>query len=156
MLLVRAHCDLECKLPLGISSCVSIMPVWPCRMLRELRFAHWEARVPLPRMEPQGGAREGGPNSVWRAGVLVQQTGTLPDAPDLDACVLHQKLQMLNCCILIARHPEAAFITLSIPSVGSPSGDQAVKMRMPRLVTSDLLAEREAALTAAGSHSTCP
>ena len=125
-------------------------------MLRELRFAHWEARTPLPRMEPQGSLHEGGPNGHWQAGVLAQQTGNLPDAPDLKACVLHQKLQMLNCCILVARHPEAAFIMLSIPSAGSPLGGQAVKMRMPRLVTSDLLAEREAALTAAGKDVICP
>ena len=125
-------------------------------MLRELRFAHWEARIPLPRMEPQGSALEGSPNSHWQAGVLAQQAGILPDAPDLKACVLHQKLQMLSCCILVARHPEAAFTTLSIPSAGSPSGGQVVKMRMPRLVTSDLLAEREAALTAAGDYAVCP
>ena len=132
------------------------MPAWSCRMLRELRFAHWEALVPLPRMEPQGAAHEGGPNGHWQAGVLAQQAGASPDAPDLKACVLHQKLQMLNCCILVARHPEAAFITLSIPPAGSLSGNQAVKLRMPQLVTSDLLAEREAALTAAGDHANCP
>ena len=125
-------------------------------MLRELRFAHWEALIPLPRMEPQAVFHEGGANSHWQTGVLAQQTGNLPDAPALKACVLHQKLQMLNCCILVARQPEAAFITLSIPSAGSPSGGQAVKLRMPRLVTSDLLAEKEAALTAAGDHAMFP
>ena len=124
-------------------------------MLRELRFAHWEARIPLPRMDPQGGSPGGGPNSHWQSGLLAQQTGNLVDAPDLKACVLHQKLQMLNCCILMARHSEAAFITLSTPSVGSRSGGQAVKLRVPRLVTSDLLAEREAGLRAAGDPIIC-
>ena len=47
---------------------------------------HWERGVPLPRM---------GPESASAAGV-----------PDFCACLLHQKLQLLNICI--ARRAEDA------------------------------------------------
>jgi hypothetical protein len=36
------------------------------------------------------------------------------DTPDFAACLLHQKLQMLNCCIFLIRHPDAAYISLSL------------------------------------------
>lgn len=93
------------------------------RMVRELRFAQWEAHQPLPRMKAQRGAQQQrGPNSHWWAGVLAGRAGGLPDAPDLRACILHQKLQMLDCCIFLSRHPDGGFITLNVPAAGPPSG----------------------------------
>ena len=70
-------------------------------------------------MRTQQGARLRGPNSHWQASVLAEITGGMPNAPDLGACILHQKLQMLNCCIFLIRHPDAAFISLSLPSTGA-------------------------------------
>jgi hypothetical protein len=83
-------------------------------MVRELRFAQWEARAPLPRMKATGTAQQQGPNSHWGTSVLASMAGGMPDAPDLSACLLHQKLQMLNCCIFLIRHPDAAYISLSL------------------------------------------
>ena len=96
-----------------------------CRMVRELRFARWETGAPLPRMRAQRVARSEGPNSHWQASVLAEMTGGMPDAPDLGACILHQKLQMLNCCIFLIRHPDAAFISLSLPCTGAASNVDA-------------------------------
>ena len=105
-----------------------------CRLVRELRFAQWEARAPLPRMKTQQGARLHGPNSHWQASVLAEMTGGMPDAPDLGACILHQKLQMLNCCIFLIRHPDAAFISLSLPSTGAASDAQSGTIMPNQLV----------------------
>ena len=91
-------------------------------MVRELRFAQWEARAPLPRMKATGIAQQNGPNSHWGASVLASMAGGMPDAPDLAACLLHQKLQMLNCCIFLIRHPDAAYISLPLPG---PTSDDA-------------------------------
>ena len=64
------------------------------RFVREVRFAHWEACTPLPRM-----------------------AAAEPPAPDLGLSLLHQKLQMLDVCIhkrrLIAKQ-RAATEVLSI------------------------------------------
>eukprot|EP01137_Pigoraptor_chileana_P031730 Opistho-2@20011 len=49
--------------------------------LREIRW-HWESLTLLPRMSGGDGHNEG-----------------RPALPDMSLCVLHQKLQMLNCCI---------------------------------------------------------
>ena len=48
------------------------------RFVREVRFAHWDRGVPLPRMD---GSSSG------------------ETAPDILACAMHQKLQMINACI---------------------------------------------------------
>ena len=68
------------------------------RFARELRFSHWEPRMRLPRMptdpdpgsDPTHGARR-------------------PPQPDLRAGLLHQKLQVLDCCIALLRMPGLAF-----------------------------------------------
>ena len=90
-----------------------------CRLVRELRFAHWEAQEQLPRMTRAASSSSASPsgqqhNQHWRAIRHAQA----PDAPDLAAGLLHQKLQMLNCCTFLCRHPEAAFVTA--PAVARP------------------------------------
>ena len=92
------------------------------RMMRELRFAHWEALQPLPRMEgshssssSRDGARAQHHNKHWEALKLPvrrspDQASSLPHAPDAGAGLLHQKLQMLDCCMLLRRQPEAGFV----------------------------------------------
>ena len=83
-----------------------------CRMVRELRFAHWEAQEQLPRMgRPKSHAAEAASGQQqnkrhWQT--FKQWQG--PEAPDLAAGLLHQKLQMLNCCTFLRRHPEAGFV----------------------------------------------
>jgi hypothetical protein len=98
-------------------------------MVRELRFAHWEALEPLPRMEAASGSGSTGEssgaggagslqsrNSLWEAllpppaHAAGLRQGRPPAAPDLAAGLLHQKLQMLDCCIWLRRHPGAAYV----------------------------------------------
>lgn len=91
-----------------------------CRLVRELRFAHWEAQEQLPRMTRTTDSGSATPsaqqqhNQHWRAIRHAEP----PDAPDLAAGLLHQKLQMLNCCTFLRRHPEAGFV--SVPAVARP------------------------------------
>ena len=107
-----------------VPSALCDSPLSMCRLVRELRFARWEARAPLPRMKTERGACLRGPNSHWQASVLAEMAGGMPGAPDLGACILHQKLQMLDCCIFLLRHPDAAFISLSLPSTApGPTAD---------------------------------
>lgn len=80
-------------------------------MVRELRFAHWEAQEQLPRMRRRRAhVSQSAPgqqhNRHWDAIKHPQA----PEAPDLAAGLLHQKLQMLNCCGFLRRHPEAGFV----------------------------------------------
>jgi Rab3 GTPase-activating protein catalytic subunit len=50
------------------------------RVVRDMRFLHWERGVPLPRMASDASASPDG-------------------VPDFAACLMHQKLQLLNICI---------------------------------------------------------
>lgn len=93
---------------------------WICygvrRMVRELRFAHWEAHEQLPRMDGRTGSKSGDSggsrqqNRHWQASKHPQA----PEAPDLAAGLLHQKLQMLNCCTFLRKHPEAGFVVTPV------------------------------------------
>ncbi|KAK9813462.1 hypothetical protein WJX73_000174 [Symbiochloris irregularis] len=51
------------------------------RFVREVRFSHWEAGLPLPCMQES------------------RDAGSSPPNPDLSQGLLHQKLQMLDVCI---------------------------------------------------------
>ncbi|BDA43382.1 Rab3 GTPase-activating protein catalytic subunit [Coccomyxa sp. Obi] len=104
---------------LVFQSARAVAVLW-LRLVRELRFAHWEAQELLPRMTRTANSGSASPsgqqqhNLHWRAIRHAQP----PDAPDLAAGLLHQKLQMLNCCTFLRRHPEAAFVTA--PAVATP------------------------------------
>ncbi|KAK9915450.1 hypothetical protein WJX75_009358 [Coccomyxa subellipsoidea] len=96
---------------LVFQSARAVAVLW-VRMVRELRFAHWEAQEQLPRMgRPKSHAAEAASGQQqnkrhWQT--FKQWQG--PEAPDLAAGLLHQKLQMLNCCTFLRRHPEAGFV----------------------------------------------
>ena len=88
----------------------------PCRFVGVLRHSYWEEGRPLPRMGgshmgmaeaaaavPEGG-QERPPASRMALGQQQgqwgqQAQGGVPPSPDLDCCLLHQKLQMLQLCI---------------------------------------------------------
>lgn len=100
----------------------AIACLWPA-VVDELRFRHWEAAAPLPRMDaPKAAAHRphgtAGGNIGARAGPFASAKEANPDTPtssspitagfappagparpDLSACLLHQKLQMLDFCI---------------------------------------------------------
>ena len=64
----------------------AIAMLWT-KFLRELRFAHWEANVPLPRMEIPSEQ----PTKI--------KNGCDDDTIDVDYCMTHQKLQLLDLSI---------------------------------------------------------
>ena len=68
------------------------------RFVREVRFAHWDRGVPLPRMD---GSSSG------------------ETAPDILACAMHQKLQMINACIHRRKaRAEAEFAESGVAKLG--------------------------------------
>ncbi len=71
------------------------------RVVRELRLAHWEPGVRLPRM-PRGGETSGGESSGL-------DPAALPPPPDPRACLLHQNLQLLDLCIAARAAAAPAF-----------------------------------------------
>lgn len=87
----------------------------------------------------------------WQA--LHGRFGTeVPEPPDLDACLLHQKLQMLDCCIFMSRHPQAGFITAKpvmrhehgaavATAAGLDAPDSAMAAASPSFASSPLAAE---------------
>ena len=97
----------------------AIAMLW-ARFLRELRFAHWEPRVALPRMPTAAAA------AAQQAGQLGGKDGgsaaaaRLPPPPDLRCGLLHQKLQLLNLCI-------AAQNAASSSSSGGGAGNGAAE-----------------------------
>ena len=83
------------------------------RFVREVRFAHWDRGVPLPRAENSENSANDFPET----------------APDVLACVLHQKLQMLNACIhrRVARR-EAEFAESGVSALGpTPLAGMVIK-----------------------------
>ena len=86
------------------------------RVVRELRFAHWDRGVPLPRMCTGGFSGGSGGKSKSESKGTGAVDGAKAKAeeeaegeggeeeeeeetPDIIACLLHQKLQLLNVCI---------------------------------------------------------
>ena len=68
------------------------------RFVREVRFAHWDRGVPLPRMDDSS------------SGETV---------PDVLACAMHQKLQMINACIHRRKaRAEAEFAESGVSKLG--------------------------------------
>jgi hypothetical protein len=92
------------------------------RFIRELRFAHWEALHPLPRMQRQAckGAM-GEHNMHWHAVQAQAGMDDVPRDPDLSAGLLQQKLQMLDCCIFMSRYPHAGFVTAAPVACHKPA-----------------------------------
>ena len=87
------------------------------RFVREVRFAHWDRGVPLPRAENSDENSENSGNDFPET------------APDVLACVLHQKLQMLNACIhrRVARR-EAEFAESGVSALGpTPLAGMVIK-----------------------------
>ncbi len=74
----------------------AIAMLWT-KFLRELRFAHWEASVPLPRMEKKETSMEAA--AVVAADVSNEHAATPKEIRDLQYCVLHQKLHLLDMSI---------------------------------------------------------
>lgn len=86
--------------------------LWCSRLVSELRFSHWENGIPLPRMGPST-SKQGRPQcnnvhcgqNAWRAAAGGDASdgsgacGIFNAQVDLDAILLHQKLQVLNICI---------------------------------------------------------
>ena len=64
------------------------------RFLRELRFAHWELGVPLPRMKKKK-EKEREEVEMTTAGAAA----AVPRRPEVRCCLLHQKLELLDICI---------------------------------------------------------
>ena len=73
------------------------------RFTREIRFAHWDRGVPLPRFDA----------------VVTNDDGEEEEElPDANACLLHQKLQLLNLCIhRRVRASKAAFEASAVANV---------------------------------------
>ena len=131
------------------------------RMVRELRFAHWEALEPLPRMEHPARSSSSASasaaaaiqqqNSHWDA-LLPPQSGSFkrrpPPAPDLAAGLLHQKLQMLDCCVWLRAHAGAGFVASpavhadgSMPDTTQPDQAPGVDAPFARSLSEALLRE---------------
>ena len=92
------------------------------RFVREIRFAHWDRGVPLPRMDvetdPEAPTREGErdgdvDSDEEETRVLVRE------APDVRACLIHQKLQLINACV---RRRKAASVAAFEASAVSKEG----------------------------------
>ena len=76
------------------------------RFVREIRFAHWDRGVPLPRTGGVGfeaAARRGGASSGSRADDRPEEAEDervfRDEQVDMRACVAHQKIQLINACI---------------------------------------------------------
>lgn len=88
------------------------------RFVRELRFAHWDRGVPLPRM-----GRE--------LSVSDDDSAHDPalDQPDVSACPLHQMLQLLDACI--RRRKVASRAALDASDVAKEARERARDANIP-------------------------
>ena len=84
------------------------------RFVRELRFAHWDRGVPLPRM---GRESEVSDDDSAHDPAL--------DQPDVSACPLHQMLQLLDACI--RRRKVASRAALDASDVAKEARERAEK-----------------------------
>lgn len=103
------------------------------RLVSELRLAYWEEGRPLPRMPagaPAAASQNGAPGSAAAAGSAAAE----PPPLDLGACLLQQKLQLLNVCIARrsngsarkppAQHPSLASLRSFSAISSSPSSSE--------------------------------
>jgi Rab3 GTPase-activating protein catalytic subunit len=86
---------------LVLSSPRSVAALWQ-RFLRELRFAHWDKREPLPRM-PKAPQSNKEPEEAASSLPLLP-----PPPPDHRHCLIFQKLQLLDVCIHALQRKETA------------------------------------------------
>ena len=98
------------------------------RVLRELRFTHWETGVLVPRM----GAACSAPDGV----------------PDMSSCLAHQKLQMLNICM--ARRAEEAAHAAAAAADAQEQAANGVTTQLEQARTADAAATAVAKRQAAG------
>ena len=98
------------------------------RVLRELRFTHWETGVPVPRMDSACCAPDG--------------------VPDVSACLAHQKLQMLNICM--ARRAEEAAQAAAAAADAQEQAARGVTSLLDQARTADAAAAAVAKKAAAG------
>lgn len=101
------------------------------RFLRELRFAHWEAGVPLPRMRGPRRKKENEEESEDDAvvdGSKESSAGEL-QGPDLRDCLMHQKVSLLDLCIRVRPSQEKKGGSSAAFSNGAPSTGVSVNDR---------------------------
>lgn len=72
----------------------AIAMLWT-KFLRELRFAHWEANVPLPRMQLPSEQPTPGVSTTES----IKKKSCDDDTVDVQYCIIHQNLQLLDLSI---------------------------------------------------------
>lgn len=100
---------------LALGSPRAVAELWS-RFVSTLRLTYWEQLQPLPRMrleqQQQGSSKAGGKNGIGGSGSnggggsnggSSGPSGhpSRPEAPNLELCLLHQKLQLLDLCIYL-------------------------------------------------------